>query len=167
MQYLWQVIIHFVKNFFMGLCIVKRRRSFVYPSVNQSLYTFTLEQRGLQLRNFVQRYWRGFWRRPRSFFFKIRFRFFWIIFFKYFLRFYYKVFFYFTILRLFASNSKSTAPKFSTEILNTDFEKTLKRCFRKLFWIIYRDTSKSRIFVRVTSHGKIYEVSRNLYMFLQ
>ena len=40
--------------FFMCPYIIKRRRSFVCPSVNQSVYTLFLEQRGLQLRNFVR-----------------------------------------------------------------------------------------------------------------
>ena len=49
-------------------------------------------------------------------------------------------------------------PKFSIEILKRVFEKTLKRFFQKTFWIIYRGTSKSRIFVWVTSHVKTLSV---------
>ena len=64
-SYLWQVIAHFGKDFFFFMIpyIIKRRRSFVLPSVNQSLYTLALKQRGLQHRNLVQRYWRGFLRK--------------------------------------------------------------------------------------------------------
>ena len=67
-SYLWQVIAHFGTFFFMCLYNIKRRQSFVFLSVNQSVYTLTLKQRGLQLRNLLQRYWRGF-SKPRSCFF--------------------------------------------------------------------------------------------------
>ena len=53
-SYLCPVIAHFGRIFFfMRPSIIKRRRIFVYPSLNQSVYTFTLKQRGLQLRNLV------------------------------------------------------------------------------------------------------------------
>ena len=76
-SHLWHVIAHFGKTFFMRPYIIKQGRSFVCPSVNQSVCTLTIKQRGLQLRNLVQRYWRGFLRRPkRDFFFKNLSRFF-------------------------------------------------------------------------------------------
>ena len=77
------------------------------------------------------------------------------------------LFFYFTIFRIFERYLRSTALKFSIEILKRNFEKTFKRFFQKLFQIIYRGTSKSRIFFWVTNHLKIYQSSQNLAMFLQ
>ena len=89
----------------------------------------------------------------RSDFLLNRSRFFRMIFKKYYLGFYYKLFFYFPILCIFAWYSRSTASKFSTEILKKG----------KIF--LDRDTSKSRIFV--CCHIKNYPLSRNLRMFLQ
>ena len=40
-----------------------------WVSVNQSVYMLTLKQRGLQFRNLIQRYYRGFLRRPSNIFF--------------------------------------------------------------------------------------------------
>ena len=115
----------FARFFFMRLYIIKRRRSFVCPFVNQSV----LKQRGIQLRNMIQRYWRRFLRRPRSDFFKNRSRFFRMIFKNIFWDFCTKLFIYFTILFILAWYSWSTAPKFSIEIIIRNLEKTLKRFF--------------------------------------
>ena len=72
------------------------------------------------------------------------------------------------ISRFFASllcNSRTTAPNFNIEVLKRDFQKILERFFQKSFKNIYRDASKSKIFVWVTSHGKIYQLTRNLHFF--
>ena len=46
-SYLWHVITHFGKIFFIHPYIIKLRRSFVCQSVNQSVYMLMLKQRGL------------------------------------------------------------------------------------------------------------------------
>ena len=139
---------------FLFIYIIKRRWSFVCPSVNQSVYTLTLKQRGLQLQNLVKRYWRRFLRRPPRDFFKNRSGFFRMIF--------KNIFLDFTILLIFAWLSRS---KFGIEILKRDCDKNLKRFFQKSFEIIDRGTSKSKIFVRFTSDVKLYQLSRNLDVF--
>ena len=52
-SYIWHVIAHFGKIFFMSPYIVKRRRRFVCPSVNQCMYTLTLKERGSTASKFV------------------------------------------------------------------------------------------------------------------
>ena len=47
------------------------------------------------------------------------------------------------------------------------FREELKEIFSKIDQNIYRSTSKSRILVWVTSHPKIYQLSRKMEMFLQ
>ena len=73
--YLWHVIAHFGKSSFMRPYIIKWRRSFGRPSVNQSVYTAHDQTKRPTASKFSQRYWRGF-SRPRSDFFKNRSRFF-------------------------------------------------------------------------------------------
>ena len=145
--------------------IMKRRGNFVCQSVNQSVYMFTFKQRGLQLRNLIQRYWRGFLKRPQRVFFKKLIQISQNDLKKHFFEFYFKLFFYFIILCIFAWYTRSTVPKFSIQILKRDFEKTLKRFFQKSFQFIYKDSSKCRIFVWVISHVKIYQLSQNLDIF--
>ena len=69
-SYLQHVIALFGQIFFMRPYIMKQKRNFVCPFVNQAVYTLTFKLRDLQIRNFLQRYWRGFLRRPGSDFFK-------------------------------------------------------------------------------------------------
>ena len=64
--------------------------------------------------------------------------------------------------RFFVSLCGTQGPKFNIEILKRDFEKTLKQFFQKSFKNIYRDISKSKIIVWVTSHVKINQLSQNL-----
>ena len=115
---IWHVLAHFGKIISMGSYnIMKWWRNFVCQSVNQPMYTLMFKQRGLQLRKLVQRYRRGFLRRPRSDFCKNSSRFFrmflkifsWIL--------VQRSFICFTFFRILAWYSRSPAPKFSVEIL--------------------------------------------------
>ena len=132
-SYLSYVIAHFGKIFFMRPYITKWRRSFVCPSVNQSVYKLALKKIGLQLRNLEQRYTgESFLKRPWDHFFKNRSRFF---------RMSLKIFSWILVQLLFISQFFASLRgtrglkllKFSIEILMRDFEKTLKWFFQRSF----------------------------------
>ena len=114
--HLWHVIAHLGKIIFMRPYIMKRRRNFACPSVNQPMYTLMFKQRRQQLRNLVQRYWRKLLRRDQNDFFKNRSKFLKMILKSIFLDFSAKYSFiswFFSSLRYL----RFTAPKFSIEIL--------------------------------------------------
>ena len=117
------------KIFFMLPFIIKRRRSFVCPSVNQFVYKLTLKEAySFQIWYMC---WRGFLRKSRSDFFFNLSRSFRMISKNIFLDF--RTNYFFLFYGFFASlrNTKTTAPKFSIAILKRDFEKTLKWFFQK------------------------------------
>ena len=78
--YFCHIIAHFGKIFFTRPYIIKQRWSFLSPSINQSVYMLMPKQRGLQHRNLVQRYWRGFWEDLKAIFLKTNLRCFRMIF---------------------------------------------------------------------------------------
>ena len=129
---IFDTLSHTLAGFFSWFIYYKAETKFFCPSVNQFVYTLARKQRGLQPRNLVQRYWRAFLRKPWSD--KNRSTFFRMILKTIFLDFSTWIFlFYFTILRVFAWFSRFAAPKFGIEVLNRDFEKTLKRFLQKPF----------------------------------
>ena len=65
------------------------------------------------------------------------------------------------ILQILVGQSSSTVPKFSAQILKKNYEKTLKIVLDNL-----QGQSKFRIFAWVTNYENIYQLLRNLDVFL-
>ena len=141
---------------------------FCVSSVNLPVYTLMLKQKVLQLQNLVYRDTeKSFWEDLGTTFLKNLSRFFRIIFKNIFLDFSANYFFYFTILCIFMWYSRSTVLKFSIELLNKDFEMTLKRFFKNRFRLFTETHQNGEYLFGLQVTRKNINCHENFDMFLQ